>query len=89
MYEIQSDITYEELIQSTSSSTSLYEKWVVSDITYEELILIKSCKFAATNDRTSDITYEELIQTADWRITFRWFVSDITYEELIQTIYFH
>ena len=54
----------------------------MSDITYEELI--PSCKFAATNDRTSsDITYEELIPVAIHASLKSHLWSDITYEELI------
>ena len=56
----------------------------MSDITYEELI--PSCKFAATNDRTSsDITYEELIPVAIHASLKSHLWSDITYEELILT----
>ena len=60
----------------------LEKRFQMSDITYEELI--PSCKFAATNDRTSsDITYEELIPVAIHASLKSHLWSDITYEELI------
>ena len=74
----RSDITYEELIQSSTVYSEVNE--ASSDITYEELI--HSFCFVMVCKDQSDITYEELIPIIT-DILSPFLLSDITYEELI------